>query len=152
MKIETFHDLIEWTRKMHEYLGRHLKQCASEQAETRAKMLLTYLADHEKALVKTISAFEKQAHPKALNTWVYDFLSNFPVALSESDKIHYEKLDFDEICEEVFKVHNKIIELYRHMAERAEIPEARKLLTELLMLEDHKVMRLAQQTNRLRDL
>jgi hypothetical protein len=152
MKIETFHDLIEWTRKMHEYLGQHLQQCASEQTETRAKMLLTYLSDHEKALVKTISAFEERADPKALNTWVYDYLSNFPVTLSEDDKIHYEKLGFDDICEEIFKIHNQIIGLYRHMAERAEIPEARLLLTELLALENHEVMRLAQQTNRLMDL
>jgi uncharacterized protein YpiB (UPF0302 family) len=63
MKIETFSDLIEWTRKLHAYLGQCLKHCSTQQDESRAKWLLEYLSDHEATLEKAVASFEKQADP-----------------------------------------------------------------------------------------
>ncbi|KGE78581.1 MULTISPECIES: hypothetical protein [Halomonas] len=152
MKIETFQDLIDWTRQLHVHLAECFRHCATQQEEARAKWLLEYLADHEARLEHTVARFEQQADPKALHTWVYDYLSHNPIAPHQACSAPYAEMSFDEICQEVFSLHDQATELYRYLAGRAEIPEARDLVDELLKLEEHEAMRLAQQANRARDL
>jgi hypothetical protein len=152
MKIETFHDLIEWTRQLHANLAQCLKHCSTGQEETRAKWLLEYLAEHETTLEETVAGFEKQADPKALHTWVYDYLSHAPITPHQACSSPYAEMSFDDISREIFSLHNQVIELYRYLEGRAEIPEARDLIRELLKLEEHEAMRLAQQINRARDM
>ena len=152
MNIETFQDLIDWTRQLHAHLAACLKHCATQQEEVRAKWLLEYLADHEAALERTVASFEKQADPKALHTWVYDYLSRVPIAPHQACLSPYAGMSFDDICREIFSLHDQVIELYRYLEGRAEIPETRELVRELLKLEEHEAMRLAHQTNRARDL
>lgn len=152
MYVSTFQDVVEWTRALHEHLARCLKHCSTKQDEERAKWLLTYLADHEVVLEKVVAAFEKQADPKALNTWLYDYISYQPIKPHQSCSAPYAEMSFDEICQEVFDLHNQVIDLYRYLEGRAEIPETRELIGKLLQLEQHEAMRLFHQTNRSRDL
>ena len=152
MYVSTFHDVIEWTRALHEHLARCLKHCSTQQEEERAKWLLAYLADHEAALEKTLAGFEKQADPKALNTWLYDYIAYKPIKPHQSCSAPYAEMSFDEICQEIFDLHNQVIDFYRYLEGRTEIPETRALIGELLCLEQHEAMRLTHQTNRARDL
>lgn len=152
MNVSTFHGVIEWTRALHEHLARCLKHCSTQQEEERAKWLLEYLADHEAALEKVVAGFAKQADPKALNTWFYDYISYKPIKPHQSCSAPYAEMSFDEICQEIFNLHNQVIDFYRHLEGRTEIPETRQLIGELLRLEQHEAMRLSHQTNRIRDL
>ncbi|WP_445157019.1 ATPase [Halomonas sp. E14] len=152
MYVSTFQDVVEWTRTLHEHMAHCLKHCSTQQDEERAKWLLTYLADHEAALEKVVAGFEKQADPKALNTWLYDYISYQPIKPHQSCNAPYAEMSFDEICQEIFDLHNQIIDFYRYLEGRTEIPETRELIGELLKLEHHEAMRLAHQTNRTRNL
>lgn len=78
MNIETFQHLIDWTRQLQAHLAVSLKHCATQQEETRAKWLLEDPADHEATLEQTVANFERQGDPKALQTWVYDYLFRCP--------------------------------------------------------------------------
>ncbi|MCE8032596.1 ATPase [Billgrantia tianxiuensis] len=152
MNIQTFRDVIEWTRALHEHLARCLKHCSTQQEEQRAKWLLAYLADHEAALQEVVAGFEKQTDPKALNTWLYDYISYAPIKPHLSCSAPYAEMSFDEICQEIFDLHNQVIDFYRYLEGRTEIPETRELIDKLLQLEQHEAMRLFHQTNRSRDL
>lgn len=152
MKVETFEDLIEWTRRLHEYLANSMQQSADQHSDTRARWLLSYLADQEAALEKTVANFARSADPKMLHTWVYDHFAKWPVeANAYADKPLLE-MDADEISAHVFALHEKVIELYKYLEGRAEIPEAGELLHELRQMEEHETMRLVHQTNRMGDL
>ena len=61
-------------------------------------------------------------------------------------------MGFEDISREVFSLHDQVIALYRYLEGRADTPEARDLVRELLKLEEHEAMRLSQQINRARDL
>jgi len=152
MKVEKFSDLIDWTRAMHHRLAECLAHCSTQSEQELAKLLLSYLADHEAALEKIVDGFEKNADPKALNTWVYDYLGHEPIDPHRSCDAPFAKMSFDEICGSVFDAHNQVIDLYKSLLGRADIPEARDLLQALLDMEEHETMRLAQQTNRMRDM
>jgi len=152
MKVKTISDLIDWTRLMHHQLSLRLADGSAHHEQEMARMLLSYLADHEAALVKIIEGFEHRADTKALNTLVYDYLNHEPIDLQRSCETPFAEMNFNEICLSVFDVHNQAIDLYRGLLGRADIPEAKELLQSLLDIEEHETMRLAQQTNRMRDM
>ncbi|MAX31676.1 MULTISPECIES: ATPase [Halomonadaceae] len=152
MQVETFQDLIDWTRELHGFLAKCLQHCSVQQDEPRAKALLEYLATHEANLESTVASFEQQADPKALHTWVYDYLPHPPISPHQECDLPYANMSFDEICREVFAFHDQVVELYQYLEGRAEIPEARTLIQQLLKMEEHEAMRLSQQANRARDL
>lgn len=54
--------------------------------------------------------------------------------------------------EVIIDQHQQVIELYRYLASRADIPSAKELLETLRSLEEHEVMRMAQSSNRFGDL
>ncbi|WP_240724943.1 hypothetical protein [Onishia niordana] len=78
MEVKTFGDLVDWTRQLHENLARCLSHCADHNEEERARMLLTYLADHENEMEFVVREFKRRADPKALNTYIYDHLEHKP--------------------------------------------------------------------------
>ena len=66
--------------------------------------------------------------------------------------VRYAKLDFAGISREVFDFHDQIIDLYKTLDGKAEIPEAKELLESLLTMEQNESMRLARQVGRMDDL
>ncbi len=152
MEIKTFSDLIDWTRQLHGHLAKCLAHCSSKNEEERARLLLDYLAEHEAKMEKMVTAFEEQAEPKVMKTYIYDYLSHQPIQSHRTCDAPYAKLGFDDICREVFDYHQQIIELYRDIEERADIPEAKALLGSLLAMEEHEAMRLTRQTGRMSDI
>ena len=56
MQVETFQDLIDWTRELHGFLAKCLQHCSVQQDEPRAKVLLEYLATHEANLESTVAS------------------------------------------------------------------------------------------------
>lgn len=152
MDIKTFSDLIDWTRQLHGHLAKCLTQGAAKHQEEGARLLLEYLADHEAKMAKMVEGFEQQADPKAMHTYVYDYLSHQPIAINQSCSTHYESLSYDDICREVFSFHEQVMDLYRTLIGKADTPGAKDLLESLLAMEKHEAMRLATQTGRMHDL
>lgn len=148
MKVETLRNLIEWTRQSHKRLSECFKDCSSEQEETRAQWLLKYLSDHEKDLEQTVARFESEADPKALHTWVDDYVKRTPIDPQQTCSAPYASMNVEEITAAVFDMHNQIIDLYRYLVGRADTAEARSLVEDLLSLEEHETMLLAQQKSR----
>ena len=151
MKIERFEDLIDWTRDTHAMLARCMARCSDKHDETRAKWLLVYIADHERALAETVEKIERHADPKALHTWIYDYLTRNPVLRNQACKA-YDTMSVEEISLDIFTIHNQVIDLYRSLARRAEIDGARNLAEDLLHLEEHETMRLARQVSRIHEI
>ncbi|MFC3608222.1 ATPase [Stutzerimonas tarimensis] len=152
MKIERFEDLIDWTRHTHGRLSTCLSRAAGKHEQLRAQWLLTYLADHEKALARTIGRMEQHAKPHVLRTCIYDYLIREPILFSGPSAKAYDSMSVDDISREVFDIHNQVIELYRSLARRAEIEGARVLADDLLKLEEHETMRLATQVGRINEI
>ncbi|HEA53121.1 hypothetical protein LCGC14_1287400 [marine sediment metagenome] len=152
MDIKTFRELINWTRDLHAHLARCLSHCATKNEEERARALLDYLAKHESEIERIVEEFERQGDPKALETRVYDYLSHQPIKTHRTCDEHYARLDFNSICREVFDFHEQIIELYKTLVGKAEIPEAKELLESLLTMEQNESKRLARQIGRMDDI
>ncbi|TCO76102.1 hypothetical protein [Chromatocurvus halotolerans] len=152
MKAETVDDLVNWTRDTHGLLARRLRQSADQQSRTRSELLMRYLADHEAALEKMVAEYEGRADQGSLGTWVYDYVTENPVHIDNLDADAHGESDVEEISATIFAVHTQLIGLYRYLLGRADTPDLRDLIKELLALEQHEAMRLAHQVNRVVDV
>jgi len=152
MQVETMADVMEWTRGAHANMARCLEHCSKASEHERVKMLLDYLVQHEKTLERVLDLSQQDASRQALNTWCYDYFDKAPVKPHEQCSDDFRDKTANEIITEVLAMHEKMIDLYRYMASRAEVPSTRALMESLLELEEHEAMRLARDTGRMADL
>ena len=152
MEIKTFEDLIDWVRDMHRFLARSMHESADSNTDEQASALLNYLADHEQELVRITDEFERQAERKTLQTRLYDYMKHKPVKVNDPADTHFASLGFEEICAEIFRFHDQVIDLYDSLAGKAEIPEAKDLMDSMKKMEENEAMRLARQVASTRDM
>lgn len=152
MQIETLKDVLHWTREFHQHLSQCLSHCAGKNTDERARMILAYLSDHEKALSQVISGFEASGDEQVLNTWCYEYVNKHPIVRHVHCDAAFADLDATQIMAVIVDQHQQVIELYRYLASRADIPSASELLEALRSLEEHEMMRMAQSANRFGDL
>ena len=91
------------------------------------------------------------------NIWAYDRCGGLALAggceeNSDRDPVFKFNKDTGEIINAVLAQHNKIIEFYRYMASRAEVPSTQALMTNLLELEQNEARRMARDAGELDDL
>lgn len=158
LTIETLQHLIDWSRAVHVRLADCMSESptagrgVSERQRELALGLKGYLADRERRIVHMVEEFEQQADPRALKTWLYDWLPHAPEEPGAICDPALTAMDFDAISKAVFDAHNEIIALHRGLLRQADIPEVRDLIQELLDLEKGHTRQVAQQVNRMRDM
>ncbi len=152
MQIETLRDVLKWTKEFHQHLSQCLPHCADMNTNARAKMILSYLSDHEEILTKVVNGFEISGDEHALNTWCYEYVNKQPIIQHGHCDAPFTDLDAVQIMEVIVDQHQQVIELYRYLASRADIPSAQEMLTSLKSLEEHEMMRMVQSANRFEDM
>ncbi len=152
MNIETLHDVLEWTRQLHRYLSNCCHHCANASESERARLLLDYLADHEKQLANVIKEFEDQIDEKMAGTWLYEYVQRQKLTTHKQCSKPFAEMAPAEIIEEVVSMHDQVVELYRQLSNQIELRSIRDSLEELAELEKHEAMRIVQSGNRLEDL
>lgn len=152
MKIETLKDILHWTKEFHQHLSQCLSHCADKNTDERAKMILTYLADHEASLMKVINSFEASGDEHALNTWSYEYINKQPIVQHVYCDSPFAELDALQIMEVIVDQHQQVIQLYRYLASQAVIPSAQEMLESLRSVEEHEMMRMVQSANRFSDM
>lgn len=151
MKAETFEDLIKWNTGVHEMLADRMEKAADRNGDERAKGLLIYLGGHERTLAETVRKTGDIAENKALNTWLYEHVSE-DLPPKDDRRMDFDDWDYERISAEVIDIHDQIIELYSSMVEAAAIPEAKDVMQELYDLHKHEALRVADQINNGRSL
>ena len=149
MSVETVQQLLKMTRLLHTNLANSLEKASLSTKNEKVLMLLDYLSLHEKELSRVLALSEQDAQSAAIHTWCIEYFDKHAIAL---DNIDYSNMTFAEIMRSIVTIHNKIIELYRYLALRAESVVANELLNNLLTLEQHEAMRIVRDAQELEDL
>lgn len=152
MQIENLKDVLHWTFQFHQHLAECLIDCVDKNENQRAKILLSYLAEHEEKLAEVIDKFEQTEGSQALNTWCYEYLDKNPIVQHKHCDAPFAELDTLQIMAVIIDQHQQVIELYRYLYSRAVIPAAQELLGNLKSFEEHEVMLMSQAANRLEDI
>ncbi len=152
MQIETLRDVLHWTQIFHSQLQECLAHCSETSEDERAKLLLVYLSDHENKLIKVLDRFEETASLNALNTWCYEYIIKHPVQRHQHCESNFSDMNSTEVSTEISNLHEQVIDLYRHILDRATSESSRELLSDLLDIETHMAMQATQNANRLNEL
>jgi len=152
VQVETLKEVLIWTQKFHRHLSQCLAHCANENENERARLLLRYLAEHEERLESLIDEIQQTASASALNTWCQEYVDKKPITAHLECQQPFSESNTGEISDVIFKLHNELTELYRFLYAQAGAPSALKLLKQLIELEEHEAMQMAQGTNQLEDL
>lgn len=148
MQVETLGDLMHWTRDTHQHLGQCFASCGEKQAEPKAQQLLQTLAVQEKSIVDALERIEREADEEALHTEIHDQLARSPIDADRLCAVPYDSMSYEEIADSAVDTHNQLIDLYRYVTGIAGTPEARQLSEDLLSMEEHESMLIAQQAGR----
>jgi len=152
MELETVDHLLTWTRDFHRNLQQCLQHCAGAQQSERARLLMDYLVDHEKQLHRLVEQFQQQADKNILETWCLEYENKQSVKAHDICELSYADMSAQEVTNDVIAQHEKVIDLYRYLVSKAEIPEVREFLDEILDLEQQEAMRMVQSSNRWEDM
>ena len=153
MKAETYRELIEWTQHLHGQLAKCLEAgaLATDTAE-RMRWLLQYLADHERCMQQMVVRFEEKADINVLDSWVYDYFTDNERTRALATETSFAGMSYEAVCAEVFNLHNDALDLYRYLQGRAETADGRELMQDLLAMEQHETLRLAEQAQRAQEM
>ncbi|HDY99462.1 MAG TPA: hypothetical protein ENH72_13375 [Pseudomonas sabulinigri] len=153
MKAETYRELIEWTQHLHGQLASRMEAgAAATETTERMRWLLEYLADHERCMQQMVVRFEEQADINVLDSWVYDHFTNNPRTRALDAGQSFAGMSYEGICATVFDLHNDALDLYRYLEGRAETAAGRELMQDLLAMEQHETLRLAEQAQRVQEM
>lgn len=152
MTVETIKDILELTRRLHSNLADKLQRAAKGIQQEKLRMLLDYLSQHEQELSRILALSEKDAEKAALQTWCAEYFDKHPFKLETWSSLDFANMNTGEVMRSLLTVHDEIIDLYRYLSTRAEVSSTEELLTGLLALEQHEIMRMIRDTEKLEDL
>ncbi|MCQ4318850.1 ATPase [Stutzerimonas stutzeri] len=152
MQVETLGDVLDWTKAAHTSIADCLAHCSQASRQERVRMLLDYLALHERELSRALTLSKQDASPSALHTWCYEYFKKYPIEPHEQCNEDFRDMDTDLVMAKVLAFHEKVMGLYRYLLSRAEVTSSRELLENLLSLEEHEAMRMARDVGRMQDM
>ncbi|TVS15454.1 MAG: hypothetical protein EA417_13415 [Gammaproteobacteria bacterium] len=152
MKIETLGELLNWCDAIHSELAERMTRSADQTPEGPARWLMQYAAKHEAQMAEQLEGIEQVADQRALKTWVYDWLEHPPpkpeTVVDGADR----ERAFEAVGRAVFDAHNEIMTVLKFLIDRADTPEAKELIEQMLSLEEGHTRQIGQQMHRIRDM
>lgn len=152
MQVESIKEALDWTQNFHHNLAESLEGKKSESYDERTTMLLDYLAECEKSLVKDLESLKSAADAHVLKTWGYEYMKDFPPKNALEHDRALAGLAQEQIVKHVEERHNEVIELYEHLKSKAQVPEVYDFIEQIMDLELNEAQKIAQSANRLQDI
>ena len=151
MRFQQTKDILDYARHFHKLIRQFYQRTSEAVDKNRLKLLLNYLAEHERYLEKSIAEYESTMPEKALKTW-------FPLSpCSEkidnlSSLLDAQEPSVDEIVALAIYLDDCLIETYRQLAESAETNTVKDVFRNLLELEKREKYKMVRDTERMKDL
>jgi len=151
MRFESIHDVLEHARNMHQQVADFYRQLDDASAQTRVRMLLDYLAEHEQHLADAMHELGSEADPALLHS----FLAHMPDPVQFDEALHTPirpDMSVDEVLEIALRFDDALIALYQDLAEHTDNEAVRDLLNNLTELENLEKRRVARNTMMMQDI
>ncbi|CAM4210503.1 hypothetical protein VRRI112168_17940 [Vreelandella rituensis] len=131
MAFRQVQDLLHWIVEFHDQLAEQYGELAGSQTDERMRMTLTFLADREARMSRSMANYIEDAEPNLLKTWLIDSQEFIhPGALSRIPKC-LGCASVEDIRTNALTAHQTLIDMYRLRAELSAIPEESKLFERL---------------------
>lgn len=148
---ETVKDVLERARVFHRDMSAFYGRMSNVAERERVRLVLDYLARHERYMDDCLSAFEKGAGKQVLTTWYKYTPPKATVAALSGIELRPD-MSVEDVLKVAFRLDECLVALYRGMAEGAPSVEIRDLFNKLLELEKKAEHQLVRDTVEMEDL
>ena len=115
-------------------------------------MLVDYYLNYEKKLAEDLVGFKAITEINTLDTYCYEYFAKNPELITFEDISKDQQFDEKVIQAYLSEQHQKVIELYEYLLERAETQSGQEKLQQILELEKQGIKQMMQSTNRHMDM
>lgn len=148
MKPQQLRDVVTWSVDYHASLAGEYHSLAAGTEDQRLKLILDYLATHEKEIEKGLRDYLQTAPPNVLGTWSRSGPSLPQPALLEDLKSCLCCTSVAEITDLAIKIHSNLGDMYDQLVQCAEMDGQRELLEALRDHESAETRRMVRDIGR----
>lgn len=105
MQIETLHDVLQWTKNMHQQLHDFTAHCALERDNERIGLLLEHISEHEQNIALLIKEFADNGKSSVLNTYCREYYEKRAICINTECGQLFATMDMDEIAAAILQYH-----------------------------------------------
>ena len=151
MASEQTRDILADAESFHRQIGEYYHQLGNHMHKQRIKMLLEYLSLHEEHLADSLADYEQNASTTVMETWfkskhqlnVHEILKDVEIA---------PEMSVDDVIELGLKLDERLIAMYRDLAENAQCEDVRAVFQNLLDMEEEEKRQLVRNSLRVMDI
>lgn len=137
MRFEQTKDILEHAKSFHKYIAEYYHQLKEKSNKERLKMFLDYFEEHQKYLEETITAYSESLSEKLLKTWFQtspceEVFKKLQALLKAGED------SIDELIQLALEVDDCMINMYKTLAEGAEIKNVREIFNNLIQLVENE--------------
>lgn len=151
MQVKTIKEVYDWTVLFHTQMAANFHSVKDLLDEHNA-MLVDYYLNYEKKLAEDLVGFKAITEINTLDTYCYEYFAKNPELITFEDISKDQQFDEKVIQAYLSEQHQKIIELYEYLLERAETQSGQEKLQQILELEKQGIKQMMQSTNRHMDM
>lgn len=151
MQVKTIKEVYDWTVLFHTQMAANFHSVKDLLDEHNA-MLVDYYLNYEKKLAEDLVGFEAITEINTLDTYCYEYFAKNPELITFEDISKDQQFDEKVIQAYLSEQHQKVIELYEYLLERAETQSGQEKLQQILELEKQGIKQMMQSTNRHMDM
>lgn len=151
MQVKTIQEVFDWTVQFHTQMAANFFSVKDLLGEHN-KQLIDYCVEYEKKLAEDLIGFKAITQINTLDTYCYEYFSEHSEIINFTDLDRSSQLDEQVIQEYLSKQHQKVLNAYSYLADKAQSPEAQEKLSELLQLEEQGLKQMIQSINRHADM
>lgn len=151
MATEQTRNILDHTRDFHQRISQYFHHLADSTQRQRVKLLLDYMSEHERRLADCVRDYEEAASASIMNTWIQSSSCTDAAKLLDDFQLKPDQ-PIEDVIELGLRISECALEVYRHLADRAEPESVRQVFLNLLALELESQKQFAQNAGRLADL
>ena len=151
MQVKTIKEVYDWTVLFHTQMAANFYSVKDLLDEHNA-MLVDYYLNYEKKLAEDLVGFKAITEINTLDTYCYEYFAKNPELITFEDISKDQQFDEKVIQAYLSEQHQKVIELYEYLLERAETQSGQEKLQQILELEKQGIKQMMQSTNRHMDM
>jgi len=151
MQVKTIKEVYDWTVLFHTQMAANFYSVKDVLDEHNA-MLVDYYLNYEKKLAEDLVGFKAITEINTLDTYSYEYFAKNPELITFEDISKDQQFDEQVIQAYLSEQHQKVIELYEYLLERAETESGQEKLKQILELEKQGIKQMMQSTNRHMDM
>lgn len=151
MQVKTIKEVYDWTVLFHTQMAANFYSVKDLLDEHNA-MLVDYYLNYEKKLAEDLVGFKAITEINTLDTYSYEYFAKNPELITFDDISKDQQFDEKVIQAYLSEQHQKVVELYEYLLERAETQSGQEKLQQILELEKQGIKQMVQSTNRHMDM